>query len=141
MSKYLQQAAVIPVLDDQIVMITSQSGARWVIPKGMIDPGFSAAQAALLEAWEEAGLQGVLHPDPFGSYHYSKNQQDYLVTTFVMRVTTLAMNWPEKRLRKREILAPQEAILRIREPGLRLMITQLFALQTSSVNKELECLS
>ena len=68
-----RQAAVIPIRDGRLCLVTSSSGKRWVVPKGQIDNGFTAGEAALLEAWEEAGLLGVLTPEPVGSYHYEKD--------------------------------------------------------------------
>ena len=53
-------------------MVTSRSGRRWVFPKGQIDPGHTPGEAALIEAWEEAGLVGTLDPEPVGSYLYEK---------------------------------------------------------------------
>jgi len=53
-------------------MVTSRSGRRWVFPKGLIDPGHTPAEAALIEAWEEAGVVGTLDPDPVGNYVYDK---------------------------------------------------------------------
>jgi len=63
---YIRQAAAIPIRSGQICLVTSSSGKRWVIPKGMIEPGTTAGQIALQEAWEEAGLVGVLRPEPVG---------------------------------------------------------------------------
>jgi len=70
MAQVLRQAAVVPLADGQVGLVTSSSGRRWVVPKGMIDPGHSPGEAALIEAWEEAGLVGVLDPEPAGSYLY-----------------------------------------------------------------------
>ena len=68
----LQQAAAIPVRMGQVCLVTSRSGKRWVIPKGCLEPGKTAGEIALQEAWEEAGIVGVLQPDPVGSYLYDK---------------------------------------------------------------------
>src|SRR5262249_19062195 len=71
-SDVIRQAAAIPLKAGQICLVTSSSGKRWVIPKGIIDPGKTAGEIALQEAWEEAGLVGVLQPQPVGSYRYEK---------------------------------------------------------------------
>ena len=60
MARAIEQAAAIPVYDGRVCLVTSRTGRRWVIPKGRIDPGHTAAEAARIEAWEEAGLLGVL---------------------------------------------------------------------------------
>src|SRR5262249_26119697 len=57
-SEFTRQAAAIPIKDGMVCLITSSNGKRWVIPKGLIDPGHTAGESALLESWEEAGLVG-----------------------------------------------------------------------------------
>lgn len=122
-----RQAAVIPVRDGRVCMVTSSSGKRWVLPKGQIDPGFSPGEAALLEAWEEAGLLGVLTPEPVGTYHYEKDGRSHFVTVFVLTVTDAKDVWPERFLRKREWVDPDEAMDRIEEDGLRTIVYRNFA--------------
>jgi 8-oxo-dGTP pyrophosphatase MutT (NUDIX family) len=123
MPQVLRQAAVIPVSDGRVCMVTSSSGRRWVIPKGMIDPGHTAGEAALLEAWEEAGLVGVLAQEPVGSYLYDKYGRPHHVTVFLMTVTEVAEQWPEQDVRRREWLDADEAVDRIEEPGLREIVS------------------
>ena len=84
----------------QFMLITSRETRRWVIPKGHIEPNKSAGRIALQEAWEEAGLVGVLRPEPAGSYLYSKFNNLYHVTVFVLDVTEAAEEWPEDTLRR-----------------------------------------
>ena len=70
--EYVRQAAAIPLRNGRICLVTSSNGKRWVIPKGLIEPNQSAGECALQEAWEEAGLTGVLQQEPIGSYVYEK---------------------------------------------------------------------
>lgn len=119
MASSLRQAAVIPVSDNRICMVTSSSGRRWVIPKGMIDRGNTAVETAVVEAWEEAGLAGLMQTTPIGSYLYEKYGRTYHVTVFVMQVSDIAVDWPERDVRKREWVEPEEAVSRIEEQGLR----------------------
>src|SRR5256886_2841574 len=95
----IRQAAAIPVRSGQLCLVTSSSGKRWVIPKGMMEPGKTAGQIALQEAWEEAGLVGLLQPEPVGSYLYDKYGHTYHVTVFALQVTEVADDWPERGLR------------------------------------------
>ena len=69
----IRQAAVAPLRNGQVCLVSSRSGKRWVVPKGTIEPGRSAGEVALKEAWEEAGLVGLLHQEPLGSYIYEKD--------------------------------------------------------------------
>lgn len=121
-SNSIRQAAVIPIKDGRVCLVTSSSGTRWVIPKGHLEPGKTAAEIALQEAWEEGGLTGLLRPDPVGSYLYEKFGNHYFVTVFVLLVTEAASNWPEAGLRQRSWLMPRAAIDRIQEEGLRVLI-------------------
>lgn len=121
-SESIDQAAAIPVKDGKVCLVTSRSGRRWVIPKGRLEPGKTAGQIALQEAWEEAGLTGALQPEPVGTYIYEKTGQTFHVTVFVMLVTNAADDWPERGMRKRIWLTPRQAIARVDEPGLRELI-------------------
>ena len=123
MPQVLRQAAVIPVSDGRVCMVTSSSGRRWVVPKGMIDPGRTAGEAALLEAWEEAGLVGVLAQEPVGTYLSDKYGRSHHVTVFLMTVTEVADEWPEQDVRKREWLDTDDAVDRIEEAGLREIVS------------------
>jgi 8-oxo-dGTP pyrophosphatase MutT (NUDIX family) len=116
------QAAAIPFRTGRICLVTSSSGKRWVIPKGLMEPGKSAGEIALQEAWEEAGLAGLLQAEPAGSYLYSKYGNTYHVTVFLMQVSEVADTWPESMLRQRAWLTPPQAVLRVQEPGLRELI-------------------
>jgi 8-oxo-dGTP pyrophosphatase MutT (NUDIX family) len=125
MAQALSQAAVIPLSDGQVGLVTSSSGRRWVVPKGMIDPGHSPGEAALVEAWEEAGLVGILDPEPVGSYLYEKYGRTHHVLVYVLRVTEEAVDWPERDVRKREWCDPADAVERIEEPGLKEIIASV----------------
>src|SRR5260370_878454 len=102
----LQQAAAIPVRLGQVCLISSRSGKRWVVPKGCLEPGKTAGEIALQEAWEEAGLLGALHREPIGSYVYEKLGNTYHVTVFLMEVTESKSTWPESLERLRAWLRP-----------------------------------
>jgi hypothetical protein len=41
--------------DKEILLVTSRDTGRWIIPKGWPIDGKNASEAALQEAWEEAG--------------------------------------------------------------------------------------
>lgn len=117
-SRIIPQAAAVPIYEDKIGLITSSNGRRWVVPKGLIDAGMNAEQAALQEAWEEAGLRGTLRPGPVGRYQYEKYGSTCDVAVYVLDVTEVADDWPEGGVRRRDWLTPNEAANRVEEPGL-----------------------
>ncbi|MCI0458784.1 MAG: NUDIX hydrolase [Gemmataceae bacterium] len=125
--QYIRQAAAIPVRDGALCLVTSSNGKRWVVPKGIIDPGHTAGECALLEAWEEAGLVGVLGREPVGSYLYEKWGGTCHVTVFVMQVTEAADEWPERGQRQRRWVSFAEAHRWIDDRGLREVVCSAVA--------------
>ncbi len=117
-SEFIRQAAALPVRNGKICLVTSSNGKRWVVPKGLIEPGQTAGETALQEAWEEAGLVGVLDQEPLGSFLYDKWCGACHVIVYMMQVTEVAQNWPEETLRQRAWLSPAGALERIDDPGL-----------------------
>jgi 8-oxo-dGTP pyrophosphatase MutT (NUDIX family) len=135
-SDAIRQAAAIPIKSNQLCLVTSRSGKRWVIPKGCIEPGKTAGEIALQEAWEEAGLTGLLQREPIGSYVYEKFGLPHHVIVFMMRVTEVADAFPEKGLRERVWLAPAQAIRRVDDNGLReLLRAALVGRSTGTTSK------
>jgi 8-oxo-dGTP pyrophosphatase MutT (NUDIX family) len=124
---WIRQAAAIPLKAGQLCLVTSSSGKRWVIPKGVMEPGKTAGEIALQEAWEEAGLAGSLLPEPVGSYLYQKWGRTCHVIVFLMRVTGAAEDWPERALRRRCWLPPDQALARLDDAGLREIICGVLA--------------
>jgi 8-oxo-dGTP pyrophosphatase MutT (NUDIX family) len=115
---YIRQAGAIPLRNGRLCLITSRNGKRWVIPKGLIEPGQTAGETALQEAWEEAGLVGALDSEPVGSYLYDKYGGTCHVTVFLLRVADVAQEWPERDSRQRIWVSPTGALRRIDDPGL-----------------------
>lgn len=115
----VRQAAVVPVKTGQVCLVSSRSGKRWVVPKGSIEPGKSAGEIALQEAWEEAGLVGLLRAEPLGSYVYEKDASVCHVIVFLMNVTGVMDAYPEVGMRQRVWLPSAQAVGRIEDAGLR----------------------
>ncbi len=115
----LRQAGVVPIRNSQVCLVTSRSGKRWVVPKGTIETGKSAGEIALQEAWEEAGLVGLLRQEPLGSYLYEKDGLICHVIVFQMLVTGAVEIYPEMGLRQRIWLPVSQAVSRAEDAGLR----------------------
>lgn len=127
MPREVPQAAALPIRTGRVCLITSRSGKRWVIPKGLIDPGHSPAAAAAAEAWEEAGLTGDLSAEPVGHYHYVKYGATHAVAVYLLTVLGEAADWPERGERRREWVTPAEAARRVDEPELQALLLSLEA--------------
>jgi 8-oxo-dGTP pyrophosphatase MutT (NUDIX family) len=50
------------------LLLVRTGGRRWIFPKGSAESGLSHAQAAALEAFEEAGVHGRMEEIPFTRY-------------------------------------------------------------------------
>ncbi|HEY1273186.1 MAG TPA: NUDIX domain-containing protein [Terriglobales bacterium] len=49
-------------------LLVRSGGGRWIFPKGSVEPGMSPAQAAALEAVEEAGVHGRMEEACFAHF-------------------------------------------------------------------------
>lgn len=128
-SNVIRQAGVIPIRGEEICVVSSRSGKRWVVPKGCMEPGKTAAEIGLQEAWEEAGLVGCLQPDPIGTYLYEKAGFTCHVTVFLMSVTDTSDRWPERDFRKRCWLDLAQTLRRIDDAGLRELIREAMTIK------------
>jgi 8-oxo-dGTP pyrophosphatase MutT (NUDIX family) len=57
-TEYHRSAGGLVVEGDRILLISTQAGRRWQLPKGHIEEGETAEQAALREVREETGVSG-----------------------------------------------------------------------------------
>ncbi|MEP3634228.1 MAG: NUDIX hydrolase [Shimia thalassica] len=110
----------------QVLLITSRKTRRWIIPKGWPMSGLTPSEAAAQEAWEEAGVKGITHDAPVGSYFYSKTiktrggpmPMPVMTIVYPMQARKLASKYPEAGQRRRKWLSPKKAALRVKEPEL-----------------------
>lgn len=120
------QFAVLPWRLDKgkvrICLVTSRGTGRWIIPKGWPMEDVSPAQAAAIEAWEEAGLKGHVLPRPIGIYATTKRFETteipVIAVLYGMQVAASAASFPERAERKRKWLSPKKAAARLDEPEL-----------------------
>ena len=122
---YYRQSAAIPVRRSaegvEVLLVTSRSGKRWIVPKGIVEKHLTPAESAAKEAWEEAGVRGALVPGPIGSYRYEKWGGTCTVEVFVLRVEEWADTWPEP-YRRRRWAGLEEAAGEVREPDLAALV-------------------
>jgi 8-oxo-dGTP pyrophosphatase MutT (NUDIX family) len=53
-------------------LLVNTSAGKWTFPKGRIEPSLSASESAEQEAWEEAGVEGLIESTQFGWYMDTK---------------------------------------------------------------------
>jgi len=114
MAHVRRQAAVIPyrIRKDrlEVALVTTSKGNGWIVPKGSIDTGERARDAAIREAEEEAGLRGVVARKRLGQYHHTNGRGPCLVDVYAMRVTTVMEEWMEDKLRRRRWMRVPDAV-------------------------------
>jgi 8-oxo-dGTP pyrophosphatase MutT (NUDIX family) len=91
----------------EFCLITTSQG-NWSFPKGTVDAGETYQEAALKEAFEEAGLHGRLIGEPLGSYRLSKYGKTFDVIATLMQVTQCDANWQEEQIRQRRWTTAQK---------------------------------
>ena len=123
---FFKQSGVIPVLDNRIVLITSRKSERWIIPKGYVEKGLSPAESAAKEAFEEAGLIGVVHHKEAGQYRYRKFGKSFSVQVYPLFIETMLDEWDEMHDRRRKLVTPAEAIEMVCHNELRQIIEDFF---------------
>lgn len=111
----------------EVLLVSSLGTGRWIIPKGWPMRGRTLAEAALREAWEEAGVQGEVGALPFGAFGYEKQRDSAAprpceVQVFIVRVTGLDPDYPEAGRRTRRWVRPVEAVAMVDEPGLKALL-------------------
>jgi 8-oxo-dGTP pyrophosphatase MutT (NUDIX family) len=124
----------------RILLVTSRETRRWIIPKGWTATRLPADQAAAIEAWEEAGVRGVLLVPSIGFFSYHKvlgrdRVVRCTVQTFLMRVETQEKRFPESGERKVRWFGPRQAAKRVQEPALRRMILDFAATQKRAASR------
>jgi 8-oxo-dGTP pyrophosphatase MutT (NUDIX family) len=111
----------------RILLVTSRDTGRWVIPKGWPMKNRSDAEAAAREAYEEAGLRGLVSERSLGLYTYQKvlgpkRQIPVAVRVFPLEVREMLRQYPETGQRRIKWFGPERAASRVAEPELKALI-------------------
>jgi 8-oxo-dGTP pyrophosphatase MutT (NUDIX family) len=128
--RLIRQYGVIPFRrgeEVEILLITSRETKRWVVPRGNPISGLSPPEAAAQEAFEEAGVRGIVAGEPFGSYRYGKRRtsgvtEEALVDLFPLQVEEILDDWPERSQRERRWFAAEDAAASVAEDDLAALI-------------------
>lgn len=107
----------------QILLVTSRGSGRWIVPKGWPMDGVTPARAAMIEAWEEAGIEGQSLDFCLGMFSYLKcvgpdMRLPCAVMVYPVRVRSLAADFPEAGTRQRKWFSRKKAARAVAEPEL-----------------------
>lgn len=115
-----------------VLLITSRTNGKWMLPKGWPMNGLRDAASAQQEALEEAGVEGDIDAQALGSYRYSKlfstgESVPGQALIFPLAVRRERKGWKEKGQRRRRWMSPEEAARLAHEPDLARFLGNLAA--------------
>jgi 8-oxo-dGTP pyrophosphatase MutT (NUDIX family) len=108
----------------RVLLITSRRSARWIAAKGWPVRGLTLAEAAAKEAFEEAGVRGIVG-EPIGLIPPPRDVRGAMTPAILLhplRVKTELANWPEQGQRQRRWLRQADAAELAASPTLGAMI-------------------
>ena len=114
----------------EVLLVTSRGTGRWILPKGWPMDGMTACDAAIAEAWEEAGVKPKsVHREPLGCFDYVKDRDEGLPTpcdtqVYAVEVGSMADSFPEAGERERRWMSPAKAAELVEEQGLKDILRQ-----------------
>ena len=94
----------------EVILVTSRSSGGWIFPKGVIDPGETPESTAVKEAFEEAGIVGVVTGGPLGRYEQEKWGGVAKVDVYPVLVIEVMENWSEQATRQRQSVSLEDAM-------------------------------
>ncbi|WP_156453253.1 NUDIX hydrolase [Polycladidibacter hongkongensis] len=111
----------------EVLLITSRETRRWVVPKGWPMKNKTGQETAEIEAFEEAGVAGVLWHRALGSFGYLKQRVGKFpiaceVELYPLEVTEELSAWPEQDERERKWFTPSQAAKLVHEPELKALL-------------------
>ncbi|RVT84302.1 NUDIX domain-containing protein [Rhodobacteraceae bacterium CCMM004] len=110
----------------EFLLITGRRSRRWGLPRGWPMPGHAPAEAAAVEAFEEAGVSGETGDVCLGIYTAPPARAcgdvPRVVAVFPLRVTDEHEEWPERGQRRRRWVRRKKAAALLRAPELARLI-------------------
>ncbi len=105
----------------EFLLVQTRGSRRWTFPKGSAETGLTSAQAAALEAFEEAGVHGRIEQTSFARYVVRKSGKskrkfspnESVVSAHLCEV--LRLSKPKEPGRNRTWFSAQEATRRLRK--------------------------
>lgn len=111
----------------QVLLVSSRDTGRFVIPKGWTEKNLTDPYAAANEAYEEAGVRGVISDIPIGRFAYTKiigpgYALPCVITVYPMEAMEILKVWPEMNERTRFWMPISQAAESVDEPQLKILI-------------------
>jgi 8-oxo-dGTP pyrophosphatase MutT (NUDIX family) len=109
-----KRIAVIPVLRKgkklRIYLVTSRDMCKWIIPTGKHEKHLTDRQVALLEAYEEAGVEGHLDKSFCQSLNVRSpsGRKKRKTKLYLIEVNKQLKKWPEKKQRRRKLVTLEQ---------------------------------
>lgn len=126
---WYRQSAAVPVRERngelEILLVTSLKNSRWILPKGIVEPGMTPQESAAKEAWEEAGVKGRIAETPLGHYVNRKWGGLCRVDAYRLDVTEIAGDWLESGKRERRWFSVREAARQMKSDEAAAMVKKL----------------
>jgi 8-oxo-dGTP pyrophosphatase MutT (NUDIX family) len=115
----------------KFLIISKRRTHAWGIPKGRLSGHLTFPETAAKEAFEEAGVVGRISPTAIGMFRTRKRTATpdvrilIEVWVYLLQVTELADDWPEKEKREIRWVSAKDAARYLREPVLAHLCTQI----------------
>jgi hypothetical protein len=113
----------------EILLITTRETQRWIKPRGWPMIGKKPHRVAEIEAFQEAGVKGIVKKKPIGAFPYSKIMPDgsaklCLVQVFPLQVKLEKVKWREHKERVRAWFRAEDAAAAVEAGGLAQIIVE-----------------
>ena len=89
----------------EFLLVQTRGSKRWTFPKGSAEPGLTHAQAAAIEAFEEAGVHGRIEEAAFIRYACGKGKEMRNVTRSAAKIVFVSAHLCEVR----RLCSPKES--------------------------------
>ncbi|MBI9107339.1 MAG: NUDIX domain-containing protein [Spirochaetales bacterium] len=98
----------------RFVLVTSRKKpSSWIFPKGQPEDERTDREIAINEAFEEAGVIGTIQGKAIKVTVQEKNRL-VLYKLYPFKISRICQMWPERKLRRRCFLRPENALKELR---------------------------
>jgi 8-oxo-dGTP pyrophosphatase MutT (NUDIX family) len=126
----------------RVLLITTRNTRRWIVPKGWPVDGLPPHESAALEAFEEAGVRGVVGEEMLGSFNHRKQLKTgeviaCRVHVYALEVTESHAEWVEKDDREIQWCSIEEALAQVGDAALRRLIVKFARIAAAPLSSDI----